>query len=813
MLPILTCIEGQHDAPLVILAAIVCVLAACGTVRLCRQLRWATGRAKALWLIMAGSIAGLGIWATHFIAMLGYDPGFIIGYHFDQTATSLILVVGTAIVGLIVGELIASSFGGLAAASLVGGGIAGMHYLGMAALDMPAIIHWKTGYVVASILFAILPMVYAIPLALRGKSWGSAAAAVALITFGVIGLHFTGMTAIVLVPSRTAFAASSILSPRAMSFCVFLAVSCTIAITAGTAMVSRRTAVTVGRHERASRLRVEAMKSQLDLALENMHQGLCLYDAHGRLTLWNQRFLDMYELTAGQIRAGLTVQEVAALVLEKHASADELPWRLAKREQDLEAALADDNYPPMIYEYQTFTISLRTRRLPDGGWVSTFDDITQQRKAEERIRHLASHDELTGLPNRRRFHEIVNQGVTVAALSGIKFGLVVIDLDHFNDINDSHGYDVGDVALKGIAQRLLLLTSDQKQAARLGGDEFGGTILYREDHELEEFVCQIAALFGTDACFQDDVIIHGSIGVATYPADGLDGKQLYNNADLAMHRAKAAMGEQICYYEKGMDEIARQRRQLTADLRGAVTRGEMAVLYQPQLSLKDDTLSGYEALVRWRHPTRGLVSPVDFIPIAEETGDILAIGEWVLREACMEAMLWPGEETVAVNLSTVQLSQRELPEIIAQILLDTHLPARRLELEMTETAIISDKACALHNLRRLKGMGISIAIDDFGTGHSSLDTLNSFPFDKIKIDKSFVFGAEERPQAHAIIRAIIALGRSLGMMVLAEGVETTIQSALLRSEGCDQAQGYLYGCPQAAPSLSGSQAPSGSQAL
>ncbi|WP_324699009.1 EAL domain-containing protein [Novosphingobium sp. RL4] len=269
-----------------------------------------------------------------------------------------------------------------------------------------------------------------------------------------------------------------------------------------------------------------------------------------------------------------------------------------------------------------------------------------------------------------------------------------------------------------------------------------------------------------------------------------------------MYRAKLQIGERICYYEPGMDETARARRQLANDLRQAVEKQEFVLLYQPQCQLRSGETSGYEALVRWHHPLRGLVSPDEFIPIAEESGAILQIGEWVLEEACREAVSWHSEHRIAVNVSPIQLVQQDLAPIVARILIETGLPAHRLELEITESAIISDKTRALHNLRQLKELGVAIAMDDFGTGYSSLDTLHSFPFDKIKIDKSFLLESDDNEQARAIIRAVLALGQSLRIPVLAEGVETESQFDLLIREGCEEAQGYFLGRPDRAPSMS-----------
>ncbi|WP_395337220.1 EAL domain-containing protein [Novosphingobium sp. BL-8H] len=802
MPPILHCIRDQHDFPLVLLAALVCVLSTLGTVRLCRQVRWSHGRAQTGWLTTAGVVAGLGIWATHFIAMLGYDPGFVVGYDLGGTATSLCIVLVTSVAALVVAAHYPSRLGYVAGALLMGGGVATMHYVGMTALEMPARIRWDAAYVAVSIVLAIAPLLIALPLALTGRSMRTGAAAAALMTVAVVLLHFTGMTAISLVPSRLGFSPASSMSPRAMSLWVFVTAACTLAIAATAAMISRRAEIARRTSEQRNNERLELIGRRLDMALENMHQGLCLFGADGRLILWNQRFVEMYRMAPDEMRAGMTMREMARVAIGKRAPAGELDHRVTKVLHNLEAALEGHTQAPDVSEYEDFIVSVRSRPLPDGGWVSTFDDITEQRMIEARIQHLALHDGLTGLANRSKFNDLVDRALAIAAHSGERLGLVVLDLDGFKDINDSRGHAAGDDALRAVAKALRGALQEGEGVARLGGDEFAATVLFRETHELADFVDRIAACFnGTTGSEAGDFVIKASLGVAAYPDDGQDREQLCNNADLAMYRAKDNLGERICYYEKGMDESARHRRQIAADLRGAAERDELVILYQVQRSLKDERINGYEALLRWQHPVRGLVNPCEFIPIAEETGEIFAIGEWVLREACREAARWPEYQMVAVNLSAVQLGQANLPEIVAGILVETGLSPRRLELEITETAIIGDKVRALHILRKLKSMGISIAIDDFGTGYSSLDTLNSFPFDKIKIDKSFVTDSDERPQARAIIRAVLALGRSLDVPVLAEGVETPSHVDLLQAEGCDQVQGFLFGRPQSAPSL------------
>ncbi|HWV13058.1 MAG TPA: EAL domain-containing protein, partial [Sphingobium sp.] len=430
------------------------------------------------------------------------------------------------------------------------------------------------------------------------------------------------------------------------------------------------------------------------------------------------------------------------------------------------------------------------------------------RRAEMRIEHMALHDGLTGLPNRLNFNERLDRELRHADETGGSVAIIGIDLDRFKEINDMHGHATGDAVLKILARRMQAATASGEAAARFGGDEFAVSKPFSNAAELSEFVESLVS------CFERPLEIDGisispgaSLGVAIYPADGRTREQVMNNADLAMYRAKETLGHPVCFYEEGMDERARAKRMLINDMREAMGRGEFSLAYQVQKSVTSGDVTGYEALLRWRHPRDGWISPTEFIPVAEECGEIIRLGEWVLRTACAEAARWPQPHRVAVNLSPIQLMHADLVETVKNALVEAGLSPRRLELEITESALISDKVRALHVLRQIKGLGVSIAIDDFGTGYSSLDTLNAFPFDKIKIDKSFLLESESSHQARSIIRAVLALGRSLEVPVLAEGLENEEQLRLLQSEGCDEAQGYLWGRPVALPMAHGDVTP------
>ena len=427
--------------------------------------------------------------------------------------------------------------------------------------------------------------------------------------------------------------------------------------------------------------------------------------------------------------------------------------------------------------------------------VNVVQDITERKRAEERIAHMAHHDLLTDLPNRAAFHDALQNALARAKANGGNLAVMCIDLDRFKEINDVFGHGTGDGLLCEIAKRLQAACGNAF-LARIGGDEF--TIICADGAQPAAAEALADRLL---QALEDDIETGGqslragmSIGVAVYPSDGQEAEVILANADAALYRAKAEARGSVRFFAAEMDKHLRERRALQHDLRVALVRGEMALYYQPQASITGDIV-GFEALARWKHATRGFVSPGQFIPLAEESGLIIPLGEWILREACREAASWPKPLQIAVNLSPVQFRHGDLPALVHTVLFETGLAAARLEIEITEGVLIDDFTRALSILRRLKALGVRIAMDDFGTGYSSLSYLQSFPFDKIKIDQAFVANLERNPQSAAIIRAVIGLGRGLELPVVAEGVETTEQMAFLTHEACDEVQGYFIGRP------------------
>jgi diguanylate cyclase (GGDEF)-like protein len=438
------------------------------------------------------------------------------------------------------------------------------------------------------------------------------------------------------------------------------------------------------------------------------------------------------------------------------------------------------------------TIRLIYKRSPDGGWATTLEDITEVHRVQAQIEHLAHYDPLTNLPNRTLFQRHA-EGLLAAAESA-QFAILYIDIDEFKAINDSLGHLIGDEFLKGVAVRLREAVGAGDFIARLGGDEFA--ILQHDvkgDGDVDALVARVYQALRTPFdCHGHQLASDASIGIAIAPRHGADLFALLKSADLAMYAAKAAGRRTYRFFDPAMEAEANRRRELERDLRTAMAEGGFELHYQPLVDLRSDEVTGCEALLRWRHPVRGMISPADFVPVAEETGLIDEIGQWVLRTACTEAATWPAHVRIAVNVSPVQFKSETLSLKVAAVLAETGLDPRRLELEITEAVLIADDDAALAALNQLRALGVHIALDDFGTGYSSLQYLQRFPFDKIKIDRSFVKEVVCNSSSASIIRAVVSIAADRNMITTAEGVETLQQRETVQNLGCTQMQGYLF---------------------
>ncbi len=785
MFQVYTCLTVDHDWRLVLLAGLVCFLASAVTIALFHRAKAATGRERIVWLSLDAIAAGYGIWATHFLAILAYDTKLGAGYDLNLTILSLLLAVIIPGAGLYIAG---RTFTGAAAAlggAIAGIGIAAMHFTGMYALELPGHVSWSAGLIVASILFGVLFAAGALFVAATRKGVLATMIAAVLLTLAVLFTHFTAMGAMRFVPDPTVGVDAAALSPDMLALLV-----------AGAAALILGMCLVGALSDRGAKVKLREQKMLLDAALENMSQALCMCAADGRIMLFNERYTRMMGVTAADL------QDLSLLDLFKRLKA------LGKYAEDPDEAFAqilldvrDGKTRNKICQVSTGrTLRVTEQPMREGGWVATFEDITDWREAQEQIAHMARHDALTNLPNRRLFREQLETALHRVTRDE-RVAVLCVDLDHFKDVNDSLGHPIGDHLLKEVANRLRDCVRKGDTVARLGGDEFaivqsGGGL---QASEIASFAGRLVGVVGAPYNIYDHQIVVGaSVGIAVAPDDGSDPDEILKKADMALYRAKSDGRDTYRFFEPGMDARAQARRLLMLDLRAALTRDEFEVYYQPIQDIESDRIVCCEALVRWNHPLRGLTMPVDFIPLAEETGLIVPIGEWVLRQACIEAARWPADICIAVNLSPAQFKNRNLVASVTGALEASGLNPSRLELEITESVLLQDSEGTLAVLHKLREYGVRIAMDDFGTGYSSLSYLRSFPFDKIKIDQSFVRELASRGDSMAIVRAVTGLGKSLGITTAAEGVETLEQLALLRLEGCVQAQGYLFSVPRPA---------------
>jgi diguanylate cyclase (GGDEF)-like protein len=561
---------------------------------------------------------------------------------------------------------------------------------------------------------------------------------------------------------------------------VLLAVAAVLAVVVG---------LLLKRH-RVSSQRLAVERRHLSIAVNNIPQGLVLYDASARIIICNQRYIEMFGLSPEVAKPGCTMQ------------------RLIRHRKETGSFDGDvDEFCNAII--RNVSLGKSTRQLTDapggraieivnqplkaGGWVATIEDVTERTRVDAKIAHMALYDALTDLPNRVLFRERLEQALK-AIRPGERLAVMYIDIDEFKSINDALGHPIGDELLKGVADRLRGCLKETDVAARLGGDEFAviQTAIKNQSETTHLVDCIHAAIRAPFECTGHLITTDASIGIALAPGDGLDLDQLLKNADLALYGAKGDGRRTYRFFEAGMDARAKARRSLELELRQAINDGSLEAYYQPVVTLDHGKISCCEALLRWRHPERGMISPAEFIPIAEETGLINQLGHWVLHAACTEAANWPDDIRVAVNVSPVQFKSQTLALNVAAALAASGLAASRLELEITEAVLIRDDEVALQVLHQLRALGVHIALDDFGTGYSSLSYLQRFPFDKIKIDRSFVKDITSSVASSSIVEAVVNIAAASNMTTTAEGVETEQQKELLRVLGCTEMQGYLF---------------------
>ncbi|MBS0639618.1 MAG: EAL domain-containing protein [Proteobacteria bacterium] len=532
-----------------------------------------------------------------------------------------------------------------------------------------------------------------------------------------------------------------------------------------------------------------------DAALNNMSQGLLMTDSNQRLIIFNNRFFGLFSIPSDRFSIGLPVDTAMAEVSKGGLMDVNVVQEMALRQRALAEARQSGSF--QVSGHGGFTVSVSQRPIADGGWLATYEDVTERNRAEEQIRFAAHHDALTGLPNRVLFHARLSEMIGKIGYHEAALALLCLDLDRFKQVNDTLGHPVGDDLLIAAGRRLINCARNDAVVARLGGDEFAVAFVAQGVHEAaaaaaERIISELSAPFSLDG---HTISVGASVGIAIADGTGTDADTTLKNADTALYQAKAQGRGIYRIFEADMERRLVARLALEDDLSGALSRGEFELFYQPLYDLRANRLSGFEALLRWVHPGRGFVSPLHFIRVAEETGMIRQIGAWVIQQACADALNLPPDVKIAINLSPVQFQQGDVVGVIAEALTASGLPPDRLELEITESTLLENNAATLDALLQLRAMGLRIALDDFGTGYSSLSYLRRFPFDKIKIDRSFVCEMATRQDCAAIVMSIVTLAQILDITTTAEGVETIGQLDLVRNAGCTEAQGYLFSQP------------------
>ena len=769
MFNVLECVVYQHDPRLVFVAALVCVLGNICLFVVLNRSTFCVDTRRRHWLVVAAVAEGVGVWATHFVAMLAYRGSMPIRFDAELTILSVALAIGFFWCSFRwlgkTPDLRRCAGAGAGAAA----GVAAMHFTGMASIIAPARVTYDLVPILISLVLTWLCFWAAFWSFAKTTGSHRIILPAAFAVLAIVVLHFTAMSATTLVPDPTQGAAFTATDSRDwMMPAIVLANLVLVALTLTGSIVDRWLTDAHG---------------LADATLE----ALAITTDH-RIVEVNKRLASLLGVSGGALVGSAPSDWFTAVDGGRFETPDG---------SSVEARIRGSSDEDQILEIATQTIEYRGRSCQ----VLAIRDLSDRKRAQRAIEHLASHDALTDLANRAYFARALDD-----ALGAKKpFALLALDLDRFKAVNDIFGHGAGDDILRRIADILRASTRADDIVARVGGDEF---LIIQTTATGPDDARKLASRILDNLAIEMDVArdpmaVGLSIGVSLYPQDGSDAETLQRNADTALYRAKNNGRGSAAFFDQEMDELARERRALEHDLRHAISRDQLHLVFQPLVATAFGSVVGYEALLRWNHPEKGEIAPDQFIPVAEETGAIVPIGEWVLREACAIAATWPDNFSIAVNVSTVQFQVPNLPAVVRDALAQSGLEAHRLELEITETAFLRNRQSALKSLHEIRALGVRVAMDDFGTGYSSLSNLKAFPFDKIKIDKSFIAAISDDEAARSIVRAIVGLGRSFNMPIVAEGVETEEQRQMLLDEGCPQAQGYFFGHPAADPFLHG----------
>jgi diguanylate cyclase len=782
---VIGCILQQHDLRLVALAACICVLSCGVTLKFMALARDARPKSAAACLLTAACVFGGGVWSLHFVAMLAYTPAAAITYDIATTIASAGIAVGGAALALLTWRFAPSrAAGAVAGGVLLGMAVASMHYLLIAAMRFPGTIHFDPSYAAVSVAFGIVFAV--IGLARTGSltAWRRIETALWFVA-AIAGMHFTGITALSLELGPMQSQTGTILGSGSLAVAVGSVSLAILIVSLGATYLEQR--------------RFEL------LDCERRRMGMFGDVAHEAMIVQRGGIILAVNAACGRMFGTSVEQFIGRKVLDLIAEAD-WPKVIAPMMGWAESPLGSSGNlgNPLEVEARTLAgtavpVELSLGEIDYDGRkavVLAMRDLSDRRRDEAAIEHYTRHDALTGLPNRLLLMQRLADAMAAAERSGATVALLNLNLDRFKPVNDLLGHEAGDALLIQAARRLRAELRPVDTLARIGGDEFVIAAVVNQPKDAEMLCARLIEALGVPFDVGGKSAEIGvSIGIALYPGDAGGPPALMLAADTALCRARHDNRGAFLFFKAAMNERLLTRRNLENDLRHAVERDQLMLHYQPLVSCATGEVEGFEALLRWNHPERGLISPADFIPLAEETGLIVPIGEWALETACRTAMRWKEGQWVAVNVSPVQFQQSDLPNVVASALARTGLPASRLEIEITESVFMEPVTRAAGILAKLRDLGVRIALDDFGTGYSSLSYLHTYRFDKLKIDRSFIDRLGQDDNASTIVRTIIGLAHDLGLAIVAEGVETARQLGIVQEFRCDLVQGYLLGRP------------------
>lgn len=772
----------ETQASFTLTAAAVCTAMAGTLLMLIKNAEASDSNRRVVWMAMIAIVAGVGVWTTHFVAMIGYRPDAALTY--DTSLTLASVAVGVVLTGvpLALTCLTSDRRRRVGLGALAGLGVAAMHMTGMSAL-MGCITRYDPLLLTVAIASGVA--FFAGAMSLRPGGWARETTKAVGIVGGICSLHFIAMSSLSLEVVKTYALGTSRSILMLMVTIAFMA----LCIIAANAAFARRRLL---QERKLSREAAERQNAAFANAMTNMSNGLVMISPEGVITAINPQTFTQFDISPDGIEAGalfgLLLERIAARHGWKTKNVDaRFSDYLSRTEQSLVAQSEEELSDGRI-------LHVSCRRVREGGTVLTFDDVTERKQDQAEIAYIAYHDTLTQLPNRRAFREHLRENQD----KGSGQALLLLDLDHFKNVNDTLGHPVGDALLVEVADRLRKALDERGRAFRLGGDEMALVLAGNHVEAAGDVAERVVQEIGHPFEINGHTISSGcSVGLYV-TAEKEDPSDLLRKADLALYRAKSSGRHRVEVYEEDMQEKVRARRQREVDMAQALAARDFFLNYQPLMRLPDRKIIGFEALIRWPHAEHGLISPADFIPLAEETGMIVDIGAWVLDEACRQLALWPEDLSVAVNVSAVQMRLPSLVETVGATLKRHGLDPRRLKLELTETAIMTDGKSMSANISTLRRLGVQVAMDDFGTGYSSLAHLCEFELDEIKIDRSFINVAGDNKEAWAVTNAIVGMARGLSVNTVGEGVETQEQLAHLMHLGCNVAQGFFLSRPLSA---------------